>query len=67
MIEAALDAVANQRGVGLTRMSGSGATVFGLSASGEDADRAAEILENEHGDWWVRRTVLGASAPADNL
>lgn len=60
-IQPALDAVAACEGVGLTRMSGSGATVFGLFAAPEDADRAAVALSHDRPDWWVRRTVLGAS------
>ncbi|NBW11041.1 MAG: 4-(cytidine 5'-diphospho)-2-C-methyl-D-erythritol kinase [Caulobacteraceae bacterium] len=61
-IRPALDAVAAQPGVGLTRMSGSGATVFGLFAEPEDADRAAVALAAAHPGWWVRPTVLGATA-----
>ncbi|QTC91655.1 4-(cytidine 5'-diphospho)-2-C-methyl-D-erythritol kinase [Brevundimonas goettingensis] len=60
-IQPALDAVAAQSGVGLTRMSGSGATVFGLFASGEDAARAAAALTAAHPGWWVRGAVLGAA------
>jgi 4-diphosphocytidyl-2-C-methyl-D-erythritol kinase len=62
-----LTAMARQTGVGLTRMSGSGATVFGLFAAASDADRAVETLGRDHGDWWVRRAVLGASAPTVSL
>ena len=58
-IQPALDAVAARTGVGLTRMSGSGATVFGLFAAPGDADRAAAALAADHPGWWVRRTVLG--------
>ena len=56
----ALDAAGSCAGVGLTRMSGSGATVFGLFVDPEDADRAAATLTQAHRDWWIRRTVLGA-------
>ncbi|MEG1452072.1 4-(cytidine 5'-diphospho)-2-C-methyl-D-erythritol kinase [Brevundimonas sp.] len=42
----------------LVRMSGSGATVFGLFDSAEDAVQAALILDRA--DWWVRPVVLGA-------
>jgi len=59
-----LAAMARQTGVGLTRMSGSGATVFGLFVDPEDADRAASTLTRARPDWWVRRAVLGAPAPA---
>ena len=46
-------------GVRLTRMSGSGATVFGLFDSAEAAKSAAERLKSDHGDWWVTAAVLG--------
>lgn len=59
-IRPALHAVAACAGVGLTRMSGSGATVFGLFAAGADADAAAAGLSQAHADWWIRRTLLGA-------
>jgi 4-diphosphocytidyl-2-C-methyl-D-erythritol kinase len=62
-----LAAMARRPGVGLTRMSGSGSTVFGLFAAPEDADRAAQSLGREHGQWWVRRTVLGGPASGGSL
>lgn len=49
-------------GARLTRMSGSGATVFGLFDTADAAARAAADLRDEHGDWWVRATVLGGDA-----
>jgi|SRR6478672_10996765 len=45
-------------GVRLVRMSGSGATVFALFETPEDADEAAGRLTGEHPDWWVRSTTL---------
>ncbi|MBB4305488.1 4-diphosphocytidyl-2-C-methyl-D-erythritol kinase [Rhodobium orientis] len=42
----------------LTRMSGSGATVFGLYDSAEAAKRAAEAIAAEHPEWWVMPTKL---------
>lgn len=50
-----LDAI-RQSGAGLARMSGSGATCFGLYPDAAAAARAAEAL-NRPG-WWVRQTVL---------
>lgn len=38
------------------RMSGSGATVFGLYADGAEAGKAAEELAGRRPDWWVRPT-----------
>ncbi len=51
------------RGAGarLARMSGSGATCFGLFASRDRADRAARTLSKAHPDWWVRGTTLAPS------
>lgn len=59
-IAEAMEAVAGQRDVGLVRMSGSGATVFGLFVSAEAADRAAVALGLGNPGWWIRRTVLAA-------
>jgi 4-diphosphocytidyl-2-C-methyl-D-erythritol kinase len=55
-IQEALDAMAAIPDCLLTRMSGSGATVFGLFADAEAAKRAEQVL-NRPG-WWVRATVL---------
>jgi 4-diphosphocytidyl-2-C-methyl-D-erythritol kinase len=46
-------------GCGLARMSGSGATCFGLFASAADADAAKKILQDKHPHWWMRAAVLG--------
>jgi 4-diphosphocytidyl-2-C-methyl-D-erythritol kinase len=43
----------------LARMSGSGATCFGLFDSAAAAAAAARALRDRHPDWWVRATVLG--------
>jgi 4-diphosphocytidyl-2-C-methyl-D-erythritol kinase len=42
----------------LARMSGSGATVFGLYDDCHAAAGAAKIVRAAHPDWWVRPTVL---------
>ena len=42
----------------LARMSGSGATCFGLFASEAERDAAAERIEDDHPDWWVLATEL---------
>ncbi len=49
-------------GAQLVRMSGSGATVFGLFADREAAARAASNLAAAHAGWWVRATVLGGAS-----
>jgi 4-diphosphocytidyl-2-C-methyl-D-erythritol kinase len=42
----------------LSRMSGSGATCFGLFESEEDASAAANALTEKHPDWWVKAGML---------
>jgi 4-diphosphocytidyl-2-C-methyl-D-erythritol kinase len=46
-------------GCRLARMSGSGATCFGLFESGRAATAAARALRNRHPQWWTRATTLG--------
>ena len=46
--------------VRLTRMSGSGATVFALFETGQSAQAAARHLASEHPDWWVKPATLAA-------
>jgi 4-diphosphocytidyl-2-C-methyl-D-erythritol kinase len=58
-IGTALDAVRAEGQARLVRMSGSGATVFGLYEDAAAAARAAETLEGAHPDWWVRQARLG--------
>ncbi|MFN4091304.1 MAG: 4-(cytidine 5'-diphospho)-2-C-methyl-D-erythritol kinase [Brevundimonas sp.] len=55
----ALTAVAATPGVALARMSGSGATVFGLCFDADTAAMAAERLSAWRPGWWVRACVLG--------
>jgi len=42
----------------LARMSGSGATCFGLFGSGAGAEEAAQRMQAAHPAWWVRATNL---------
>jgi 4-diphosphocytidyl-2-C-methyl-D-erythritol kinase len=46
-------------GCRLSRMSGSGATCFGLFDATHSAQAAARTLHVGYPDWWVRATVLG--------
>jgi 4-diphosphocytidyl-2-C-methyl-D-erythritol kinase len=46
------------RGCKLARMSGSGATCFGLFSSPRAATRAAIAIRSTHSHWWVRATML---------
>ncbi len=57
----ALRAVADTPDVALSRMSGSGATVFGLYRTDAAAKAAAAILAEIHPTAWVRPTCLAAS------
>ncbi len=55
-------AIGRTPGCELARMSGSGATCFGLYASSRAAVAAARVLRSKHPGWWVRSTALGALA-----
>ena len=46
-------------GCRLARMSGSGATCFGLFDSTRAAAAAARTLRSKHSGWWIRATALG--------
>lgn len=46
-------------GCRLARMSGSGATCFGLFASAAAASAAAEDMQTKHSGWWIAETALG--------
>ena len=48
----------------LSRMSGSGATCFGLFPSAQDAKTAAESLKTSRPNWWVRAAKLGGMGNA---
>jgi 4-diphosphocytidyl-2-C-methyl-D-erythritol kinase len=47
------------KGCRLARMSGSGATCFGLFGTAPAAAAAARVLRGKHPAWWVRATKLG--------
>lgn len=51
--------LAAQSGCGLARMSGSGATCFGLFETEADAKDAAGALYHAHPEWWIAGCVLG--------
>jgi 4-diphosphocytidyl-2-C-methyl-D-erythritol kinase len=59
VIARVLRALREQPGCRLARMSGSGATCFGLFSSPRAAASAARELASAHPRWWVRATVLG--------
>jgi len=60
VIGAAMQAVAALPEARLTRMSGSGATVFSLFATREAAEAAARQLASEQPEWWITPTTLAA-------
>jgi 4-diphosphocytidyl-2-C-methyl-D-erythritol kinase len=53
-----LDRLANASGCRLARMSGSGATCFGLFDDCHAAARAARAISRQQPDWWIRPTML---------
>jgi 4-diphosphocytidyl-2-C-methyl-D-erythritol kinase len=55
----ALAALRALTGCRLARMSGSGASCFGLFDSSRAAAAAARVLRVKHPQWWIRPTVLG--------
>ena len=59
----ALALVRGQPDARLTRLSGSGATVFALCEDAEAAERLREGLSRLRPDWWVRACRLGGPWP----
>lgn len=59
-------AALNRAGAGFARMSGSGATCFGLFETGNVAKRAAVELRKRHPDWFVAATRSMASGADTN-
>ncbi|MEW9919701.1 4-(cytidine 5'-diphospho)-2-C-methyl-D-erythritol kinase [Marimonas sp. MJW-29] len=57
-IDDVLKALNACRGLKLARMSGSGATVYGLFEDRSAAETAATALADAHPDWWVRACRL---------
>ena len=62
-IDTVLTALRAQDACILARMSGSGATCFGLFDDLETALRAAKQIAADHPDWWVQSTTLAAKTP----
>ena len=58
-IDPVLAALRAQAGCLLARLSGSGATCFGLFAEKKDADFAARNLGRAYPRWWVAATAAG--------
>ena len=53
-----LDVLERTETVFLARMSGSGATCFGLFESESEAEKAAQIISRDHPQWWVQAVPL---------
>lgn len=51
--------IREQKGCDLARMSGSGATCFGLFAEGDAARKAAKAIQAKHPGWWVQSMAVG--------
>ena len=62
-IAEALADLAASPGVGLVRMSGSGATAFALFEAAHDADAAARLIQADRPAWWIMRTDLANQRP----
>ena len=60
VIDDVLEALRGGEGCALARMSGSGATCFGLFTSGAAAEAAAAQLRRDAPAWWVQATRLDA-------
>jgi len=59
-IDAALERIGETEGCLLARMSGSGATCFGLYADRTQAERARQKLASEGHGWWIVSAGLWA-------
>ncbi|MFN3826752.1 MAG: 4-(cytidine 5'-diphospho)-2-C-methyl-D-erythritol kinase [Micavibrio sp.] len=53
-----IDQLAEMPGVQMARMSGSGATIFGLCRQQERAEEIAEEIQQRNPQWWVRSCLL---------
>ena len=54
-----IDALNARENCEMARMSGSGATCFGLFSSETAAARGAKVIKSDHPGWWVQATTLG--------
>jgi 4-diphosphocytidyl-2-C-methyl-D-erythritol kinase len=62
VIERVIAALRGAPGCRLARMSGSGATCFGLFTSARASAAAARSISTAQPRWWVKATVLGYRA-----
>ncbi|MGH1375311.1 MAG: 4-(cytidine 5'-diphospho)-2-C-methyl-D-erythritol kinase [Alphaproteobacteria bacterium] len=59
-IENVIYALSMQKNCLLTRMSGSGASCFGIFETIEDARKAKTAIQEENSDWWVEEGFLNS-------
>jgi 4-diphosphocytidyl-2-C-methyl-D-erythritol kinase len=57
-IAGVLESLGSQENITSSRMSGSGATCFGLAENSGQAERAGINIKTRHPDWWVIATSL---------
>ncbi|PCI04186.1 MAG: 4-(cytidine 5'-diphospho)-2-C-methyl-D-erythritol kinase [Hyphomicrobiales bacterium] len=58
VIQSVLDALAELPQIQFVRMSGSGATCFGVFETAKDAKSAQIALSSQHPEWWIMSTKL---------
>lgn len=60
-----LDALIDQQGILLARMSGSGATCFGIFEGEDERTKAGARIAALHREWWIRGTMLAPESFAE--
>ncbi len=66
-ITGCLKAIAATQGVHLSRMSGSGATCFGLYRTLQEAMAAKQVMQTNHPNWWIEAGKTGATPTSPEL
>jgi 4-diphosphocytidyl-2-C-methyl-D-erythritol kinase len=61
-IREVIGALCSDPSVFIARMSGSGATCFGIYGDAQDAEAAAALIARRYPHWWVRATRTSSSA-----
>ncbi|MZR29193.1 4-(cytidine 5'-diphospho)-2-C-methyl-D-erythritol kinase [Sneathiella litorea] len=59
VVKSTLSAIRGQKECRLARMSGSGATCFGLFETERAAQMAKNAIQSHHPDWWVQTMAVG--------
>ena len=59
VIQTVINEIAGQNGCQLARMSGSGATCFGLFKTKNETELAVQNIKRQFKDWWCVPTILG--------